>query len=37
MPCPHNLTTETVIVGAAREVADCRLRRPSTLVVFRDW
>ncbi len=37
MPCPHNLTTETVIAGAAGEVVRWRLRRPSALVVFRDW
>ena len=37
MPCPHNLTTETVIAEAAREVAEGRLRWLPAFVVFRDW
>ncbi len=37
MPCPRYLKTETVIAEAAREVVECRLRRPPALVVFHDW
>jgi hypothetical protein len=37
MPCPRNLTTETVIAVAAGEVVGRRLQRSLALVVFCDW